>query len=265
MRDFRDAKAMAQTLRDALTTKSVTMTHSESLELVSRLFGFRDWNTLSARIQSVAQAAATEGSATSADIALPVAPLRDMVFFPQMVSPIYIGREKTRRAVEHAMAHDGRILVVTQRLSADDTITADRLYDAGVTARILDLTPFEDGTSRAIIKVLERSSIARWSDGEFLSANVTVIEETSGLDPKSAELARTVLERLETYFNITFSSPPAPYARLPLIRDPARFADAVVPLLPIALSEKQEFLETGDVITRLEKILAIVTSQRRAA
>src|SRR5215468_10440116 len=109
MRDFRDAKAMAQTLREALQTKSVSLTHSESLELVAKVLGFHDWNVLSARIQSEQtesgqQAPATEQAASiSTSAPLPTVPLRDAVLFPKMVIPLLMGREASKRAVECAM------------------------------------------------------------------------------------------------------------------------------------------------------------------
>src|ERR1700754_355721 len=106
MRDFRDAKAMAQTLREALKTKSVTLTHSESLELVAKTLGFHDWNVLSARIQAsppAGSASATLASAAilsplSAGAHIPMIPMRDLVVFPQMNTTIFVGRDKTRRA-----------------------------------------------------------------------------------------------------------------------------------------------------------------------
>src|SRR6516162_958504 len=131
MRDFRDAKAMAQTLREALTAKSVSLTHSESLELVAKVLGFRDWNVLSARIQSEPLAPDTNPLAPDTNLetaiwvaatpapagaALPVVPLRDVVLFPQMIAPIYVGRVTTKKAVECAMAADKRVLAVTQRV-----------------------------------------------------------------------------------------------------------------------------------------------------
>src|SRR5437899_6368188 len=97
MRDFRDAKAMAQTLREALKAKSVSLTHSESLELVARVLGFHDWNVLSARIQSEHQPLATEPTAPiSTGARLPTVPLRDIVLFPKMVAPLFMGRESSK-------------------------------------------------------------------------------------------------------------------------------------------------------------------------
>jgi hypothetical protein len=188
MRDYRDAKAMAQTLRDALKQKSVSITHSESLELIAKILGFHDWNVLSATIQSAQNP--TPIRITTADdrppVPLPegtdlaVVPIRDIVLFPHMIAPLFVGREKTR--VDRAQA------------------------------------------------------------------------ET---------LARTVVERFQAYLNIDFAL--LPYSRLPHIREPGVLADAISPLLPIEISQRQELLETGDAVARLEKILALMKNDRRAA
>ncbi|MBR1193740.1 glyoxalase superfamily protein [Bradyrhizobium sp. AUGA SZCCT0160] len=112
MRDFRDAKAMAHSLREALEAKSVSLTHSESLELVARTLGLPDWNHLAARIESslppLMPAGATNPVAITAGAGIPIVPMRDLVVFPQMVAPIFVGREKTRRAIERALATDRR-------------------------------------------------------------------------------------------------------------------------------------------------------------
>src|SRR5262249_44567716 len=152
MRDFRDAKAMAQTLREALKTKSVSLTHSESLELVATILGFRDWNVLSAAIQSGVQPAANPGSTVPATVGLaaenqlPIVPLRDIVVFPHLNVPLYAGRAKSIHAIESAMAADKRILVVTQRRPSDDNPTAADLYGVGLTASVTDLFKLNDGT-----------------------------------------------------------------------------------------------------------------------
>ena len=167
MRDFRDAKAMAQTLREALKTKSVSLTHSESLELIATILGFHDWNVLSAAIQSEVRPAANPGSIIPArvrlttDNRLPTVPLRDIVVFPHLNVPLFAGRAKTIQAVECAMAKDRRILVVTQRRPGDDNPTAADLYGVGLTASVTDLIKLNDGTIKLLVKTLTRATIVR--------------------------------------------------------------------------------------------------------
>ena len=122
MRDFRDAKAMAQTLREALNVKSLPLTHSESLEVVAKILGFRDWHVLAAKIQASHPTATEPGTSVPATIlrsipagtGIPIFPMRDLVLFPQMITPIFVGRDRTRRAVERAMSGDHRVLEVTR-------------------------------------------------------------------------------------------------------------------------------------------------------
>src|ERR1700724_1771854 len=143
MRDFRDAKAMAQTLRDALKAKSVTLTNSESLELIAKILGFHNWNVLSARIQAepnqklIRIPANLPAVPLPAGANLPLLPLRDIVLFPYMIAPIFVGREKTKRALDCAMAADRRIFVVTQRQASDDDPTQDALHSVGVVAHVV--------------------------------------------------------------------------------------------------------------------------------
>jgi ATP-dependent Lon protease len=266
MRDYRDAKAMAQTLRDVLADRAVSLTHSESLELVARILGFRDWHVLSARIQSQAQPSiATAVPSISANRSLPVVPVKDIVLFPDFVTPIFIAREKTKRAIEQAISKDGCVLVLTQHRPTDEIVATDALYGVGVIAKVLDLTLLGDGSFRCILKNLERAVVSHFGDGDFLSAEIMSLKETRGQEPEAFRLQRSVLEKLEAYLNIDFSSSPVPYARLPSIHEPGMFADTVAPILSIAIDRRQDLLETGDVVARLEKILAIVATDREAA
>jgi uncharacterized protein len=278
MRDFRDAKAMAQTLRDALQQKSVSLTHSESLELIAKMFGFHDWNQLSARIQSGIQSGILSRPDKTirihtgedrpavllpAGADMPVVPIRDLVMFPYMIAPLFVGREKTVRAIDCAMAGDRRIIVVAQRQAGDDDPTQEALYGVGVTASIVDLMTLVDGSIRIIVKSLERVTLTRFFTGEMLAAKVAPFAETCGDAAQAMVLARNVLERLRTYLNTDYSA--MPYNRLPHIRAPAVLADMIAPLMPVAIAERQELLETGDATARLEKILTLMKNDRRAA
>ena len=102
MRDFRDAKAMAQTLREVLKSRSVDLSHSESLELTAQMLGLRNWNVLAARIE--AEGAPPPPAAAQPEPGLPVVPMRDLVLFPETTVPLYIGRPGSRRAIARSMA-----------------------------------------------------------------------------------------------------------------------------------------------------------------
>jgi ATP-dependent Lon protease len=268
MRDFRDAKSMAQTLREALKLKSVSLTHSESLELVAKILGFHDWNELSARIQSenrpevarpaiiIIPAPAALSIGRRAD--LPTVALRDIVLFPQMITPIFVGRDTTKRAIERAMVEDRCVLAVTQRRSGDDNPRRADIYDVGVIASVIDRSNLGDGTIKLLVKSLQRVAIVQLIEGPFLAAEVVGIEETRGNDEEALVLSRTVVEELQArrkFQSSLFSIP----------QDPSLLADAIAPLLSCEISQKQELLETTDVIARLEKVLALVKNERQAA
>jgi uncharacterized protein len=198
MRDFRDAKAMAQTLREVLKAKSVSLTHSESLELVAKALGFPDWNFLSAKIQHSQPASApSEAPVTTAGregmpagMIVPIVPMRDLVLFPQMIVPIFVGRDKTRRAIERALAADRRVLVLTQRRSADDDPAPHALYSVGVTASVVNCVTLADATLKLVVSGLERAAVVRPIEEEFLAAELSPCEESRGETAEAVALGR---------------------------------------------------------------------------
>jgi ATP-dependent Lon protease len=252
MRDFRDAKAMAQTLRDALKVKSISVSHSESLELVAKALGFHDWNVLSAAIQSSLPIAEPLGkaSARSHGAVIPIAPMRDVVFFPQLITPIFVGREKTRRAIEHAARSDGRLLVVTQKRPEDDDPGFDALHSVGVIAEIISRVETGQGNMRVKVSCSERAAIVRPINGDFLSAEVATIEETRALDPEAFIRAREIFETYQSFAN---SAPPQSLRRY--AREPGVLADVLVQLMEVGIDRMQQILETSDVVARLDTIL----------
>jgi len=272
MRDFRDAKAMAQTLREAMKAKSVSLTHSESLELVARTFGLPDWNFLAAKIQASQQVSArpspiTVPSSTSGSI-IPIIPLRDLVLFPQMVVPIFVGRDKTRRAIERALTTNRRILVVTQRRAADDDPTLDALYAVGVTAGVVNCVALPDGMLKLVVSGLERAKVVSPVEDEFLAAEAAPIEESRGQTAEAVILSRVVLDTYRVYAKVDYSALPQDLQarlRLPSIEDPGALADSIAPLLSIGIDRRQQLLETTDVITRLETILELMKAGQQAA
>jgi len=269
MRDSRDAKAMAQTLREVLKTRSISLTHSESLELIAKILGFHDWNELAAKIQAEAEpkvivpARSIPETLAAPEGHLPVLPLRDLVFFPQMIAPLFVGRDSTKRALECAMAGDRRILVLTQRRAIDDHPIANDLYGVGVTATVVELLNLGDGTIKLLARGLKRAAIENISEGLFLSAAIAPFEESRGRGEEAVALSRTVLERLKALRTVDFLS--SPYDRLSFIEEPAALADAIAPLIKSELSQKQELLETGDVVVRLQRIIELMKTDQPAA
>ena len=169
MRDFRDARTMAQTLRQSLTAKSVTVSHSESLELVSKMLGAADWNTLSALIRSGRrEAAPAEAVRPEQPGRYPAIPLRDLVPFPTATYPIFVGRQKTKRALDHAFEREREVVIAIQKDAALDDPTTDDFYETGVLARLIQLVEIDDGTLKVLIEVYRRVTIRRFlseSDG----------------------------------------------------------------------------------------------------
>jgi ATP-dependent Lon protease len=247
MRDFRDAKAMAQTLRDALKAKSVTLSHSESLELVARTLGFHDWNVLSAAIQ----ASQGEAKPKIGGLAMPVAPMRDVVFFPQVMTPIFVGRDKTKRAIESAMAGDRRLFVVTQKRAEDNDPDFAGLYSVGVTADIIERVEVPNGNWRVKVSCSERAAILRPHQGEFLAADIEPIEETRATTAEAFALTRGILDAYQGY-----AKTPAPPYLHGHAQEPGVFADITAQMLKVEIEQKQQALEISDVVTRLETILA---------
>jgi ATP-dependent Lon protease len=268
MRDFRDAKAMAQTLRETLKTKSVSLTHSESLELVATILGFGDWNVLSATIQSEVQPPANPGSTIPATVRLaaqnqlPTLPVRDIVVFPHLNVPLFAGRAKTISAVERAMAEDRRILVVTQRRPGDDNPTAADIYGVGLTASVTDLIRLNDGTIKLMVKTLTRATIVRLVEDPFLTAEIAPFDESRGQDEEAIALSRAVLEALFDARNVGQIS--SVCDRFQENKEPGTLADAVAAILGCDIRQKQDLLETGDVVSRLQKILTLMKTDQQA-
>jgi ATP-dependent Lon protease len=268
MRDYRDAKAMARTLRQALNAKSMSFSHSESLELVAKLLGFHDWNVLAAKIQTPVRApAGASGTPVpqTPSAAVPTIPLRDLVLFPYMLVPIFVGRDTSKRAVERAFATDSRIFAVAQKRADDDNPTPDGLYRFGVTTRLLDQATLKDGTLKVSLQALGRASVLRFDAGEFLAAEVTEIPEPRGKDGEAASLSRAALDAYQTYANVDLAAPPQVLTLLPRLREPGMLADTLAQLLRIGMDGRQELLETVDPVARLEKVLALMKTDQEAA
>jgi ATP-dependent Lon protease len=258
MRDFRDAKAMAQTLRQSLTAKSVTVSHSESLGLVSRMLGAADWNTLSALIQAGRrEAAPAEAVRPEQPGRYPAIPLRDLVPFPAATYPIFIGRQKTVRALDLAFERQREVAIAVQKDAALDDPTTDDFFEIGVLARLIELARLADGTMKVLIEVYRRVTIRRFlSESDGYLADIENLSE--GPIPEAPELIRQAIEHFKDYAGARDIKVLRSWALLENMRDPGRVADIIGTHLMAPLRERQELLATLDPVARLEKVDAML-------
>jgi len=265
MRDYRDAKAMAQTLRQALKERSASLTHSESLELIAKVLGVADWNVLSARIQA-APSSATPAIHAGPVLKRPAMALRDIVFFPQMTSPLYAARVKSVAAIERAMAAGKEIFLVTQHRSADDDPKPDDLHQVGVIASPIQVAKLPDGSTKLMVHGLRRARVLRFEDDDAcLVAALAPIQEEGAAEEEAASLTREVLQRFEARTNVTLSSPPQAFVHLTRLSEPGRVADAIAQYLSLSIAQRQDLLQTANVIRRLRMLLAFMNADQKAA
>ena len=260
MRDFRDAKAMAQTLRDSLTTKAVTISHSESLELVSRVLGISDWNTLSALLQADRHETGTSIPKRGAGaISYPAIPLRDFVPFPTLCFPLFVGREKTMRALDHAFERQREVVLAVQKEEAVDEPGFADVHEVGVIARLLELERLGDGTLKVLAEAYRRVVICRFV-GETGVFQAEIADINEGPSPDAPELIQTAVARFEVYTAAREIHVPEIWPPLDQTRDPGRIADIIAGFIDLPISEKQGLLATLDPVARLERVHALMES-----
>ena len=263
MRDFRNAKAMAKTLREDLAGRSFQISHSESLELIAHILGCKNWQTLSAAIEADGAQPAPPQQVPPAR--LPLIPMRDIVVLPEMTLPLFAGRPKTLRAIERAMAGDRRLFLVTQRRQADDSPTAQDLFEVGVTALILQTLRLPDGSMKITVQAEGRARLAAVHDGELIEAEVEPLA-VPDLDDAGKALAQQTMQRFADFANIDPVSPPIAMARYPLMAAyPGVFADLITPHVATRLDQAQDLLETADPSERLQKLMTLMSESRKAA
>jgi ATP-dependent Lon protease len=193
---------------------------------------------------------------------VPALPLRNIVVYPHMVAPLFVGRDKTVRALEEAMSGDKSILLVTQKHEHEDDPTTDAIYDVGVIANVLQLLKLPDGTVKVLVEGRTRARVLRYTDeAAFYQAEVVAIEETRGEDHEAEALSRAVVEQFESYVKLNKKVQPEALASIPQITDPAELADRVASHLSVKITERQELLETADVVKRLERVYALMEGE----
>ncbi len=192
-------------------------------------------------------------------IELPLLPLRDVVVFPHMVIPLFVGRPKSIKALESAMEAERRIMLVAQKAAAKDEPSVEDMFAVGCVATILQMLKLPDGTVKVLVEGQQRATVNKIEEGEFhFSANVTPVEPPV-LDPtdKTSEieaLRRAVMQQFDHYVKLNKKIPPEILTSISSIDDAGRLADTIAAHLPLKLDAKQVILDLDNVKARLENL-----------
>ncbi|WP_421858949.1 endopeptidase La [Oricola sp.] len=191
-----------------------------------------------------------------------VLPLRDIVVFPHMIVPLFVGREKSIRALEDVMENDRQILLATQKDAADDDPSPDAIYRYGTVANVLQLLKLPDNTVKVLVEGVARMQIDRFNECEtHLEAYAEPVFEEEEDAVELEALSRSVISEFENYVKLNKKISPDIVAAVTQIEEPSKLADTVASHLSVKISEKQEILETPSVKARLEKALGHMESE----
>jgi len=192
----------------------------------------------------------------------PVLPLRDIVVFPNMVVPLFVGREKSVNALENVVQNSRKIVLVSQKDPGDDDPGPDGIYNVGVVATIIQLLKLPDGTVKVLVEGESRAQINEYvRSDEYFEAEITPIDQDFGQEEEVAALMRSVGTQFESYVKLNKRVPPEVIVSINQIDDAAKLADTVASHLNIKLSEKQDLLEISSVAKRLERVYALMEGE----
>src|SRR6195952_3603446 len=194
---------------------------------------------------------------------LPILPLRDIVVFPHQPVPLFVGREKSVRALEEAMKNEGKqILLATQKDKDDDDPAPDGIYDVGVVATVLQLLKLPDATVKVLVEGRARAGVSRFtSQADFYEAEIAYVAEDGAGSAEAEALSRAVVEQFENYVKLNKKVPPEALASIPQIDNPGELADRIASHLSVKIAEKQQLLEVFNVVKRLEKVYALMEGE----
>jgi ATP-dependent Lon protease len=193
---------------------------------------------------------------------LPVLPLRDIVVFPHMVVPLFVGREKSVRALEEVMKTDKQILLVTQKDRDQDDPAPGDIFEVGVLATVLQLLKLPDGTVKVLVEGKGRAGVRAYTARtDFYEAEVVLIPEEGGAADETEALSRAVIEQFESYVKLNKKVPPEALAAIPQITEPGRLADNIAAHLAVKIGDRQQLLEIANVGKRLEKVFSLMEGE----
>ena len=195
-------------------------------------------------------------------VAIPVLPLRDVVVYPHMVIPLFVGRDKSIKALEKAMESGKNIVLVAQHDANDEDPTINQVYNIGIIASILQMLKLPDGTVKVLVEGEQRVNIVEYIETEdYFNAHISPIS-TPQVDDKHADvIIRTLLSEFENYSKLSSKIAPEIMTSLTSIEDPSRLADTISAHLELKVEEKQKILELSDVEQRLQHILSAMESE----
>src|SRR5689334_4790082 len=194
--------------------------------------------------------------------AYPVLPLRDIVVFPHMIVPLFVGREKSIKALEEVMRSDSFILLATQKNASDDDPATNSIFEVGTLASVLQLLKLPDGTVKVLVEGAQRGKVLKYTDrADYYEADAVVLEDVMGERVEVEALARSVVTEFESYVKLNKKVSPEVVGVVQQIDDYAKLADTVASHLAVKIPDKQGILETMSVAERLEKVLGLMESE----
>jgi ATP-dependent Lon protease len=195
-------------------------------------------------------------------VVFPVLPLRDIVVFPHMIVPLFVGREKSVKALEDVMKDDKQILLIAQKNASVDDPTPEDIHRVGTVGTVLQLLKLPDGTVKVLVEGAKRARITGFADNpNFFQAYAEVMEDTPDTSKEWEALGRSVIAQFEQYIKLNKKIPPEVLVSLNQIDDPSKLADTVASHLALKISEKQELLELPTVTERLERAFALMEAE----
>ena len=194
--------------------------------------------------------------------AYPVLPLRDIVVFPHMIVPLFVGRKKSIGALEEVMRSDTFIMLATQKNASDDDPATEAIYEVGTLASVLQLLKLPDGTVKVLVEGAQRAKVVKYTDcSEYYEAEAAARGDTMGERVEAEALARSVINEFESYVKLNKKVSPEVVGVVQQIEDYAKLADTVAAHLAVKIPDRQAILETTTVTERLEKVLGLIESE----
>ncbi|MGD8785021.1 MAG: LON peptidase substrate-binding domain-containing protein, partial [Thioalkalispiraceae bacterium] len=195
-------------------------------------------------------------------ITIPVLPLRDVVVYPHMVIPLFVGRDKSIQALESAMEKDKEILLVAQKSAAEDDPKPEDVYNIGTVSTILQLLKLPDGTVKVLVEGVKRARIVHFvANADYFSAQTVAIEEEDTDEREAEVLVRSLVTQFDQYVKLNKKVPPEILTSLSSIDDPSRLVDTIAAHMSLKIDEKQKILEIENLRERFEHMMAMMESE----